>query len=585
MVAMVTDHDRKQDARIDANSEAILRQTEYLREIRNHFCPEAEEKRAKRLMKAVTIPIIKAIAVTAFIGGMWDVVVWLENKHDIKTMSRRYAAVAKDIYYGENNPDVAAQFLDKAIELQGANAEYRFLRAYMQGMAATRTLLNLDRPFTKEELDQAHTAYAEALFLQGLRPKRSEPYVLEAQILAALKETERAENALDTALQLDGQNSFVHLRLAQVRMDRKDDAGAEKALDDALRLDPESKWVWLWKGVFARESKRDPGQARACYEKALAIDPKFDMAWYNMAWTWMDPPAKDYPKAREALQKALALNPDYKEACYAMGMTYGYEDNYPVAKVWMDKSIALDPSFLTAIKWRGVLYGEMGDHAAAVADFDRAILLDPANADLFVRRAKAEEKLGRAEDALRDLRFALELKPDAKRTWMYLGDVLLAVGNPKGALESFAKAVEIDPEYDDALGRVASAFDTLGDRDAALEKIDAAIAAAKLNPKLFWLRKAGLLQSWGRLEEAAECCVTARTLDSRHAAAWKKEVEIRKALGQRAPLLGAMEAYLDLVPTDTQMRDEFQNLQKDGDGSGDSAPLPDGGSSGEDANP
>lgn len=577
---MVTEHDRQQDQRIDANAEAIRRQTEYLREIRNHFCPEAEEKRAKRLMKAVTIPIIKAIAVTAFIGGMWDVVVWLENKHDIRTMSRRYAAVAKDIYYGENNPEVAGQFLDKAIELQGANAEYRFLRAYMQGMAATRKLLNLDRPCTKEELDQAHTAYAEALFLEGLRPKRAEPCVLKAQILAALKETERAEDALHRALQLDGTNAFVHLRLAQVRMDRKDSDGAEEALADALRLDPESKWVWLWKGVFARESKRDVEEARHCYEKAIAIDPKFDMAWYNMAWTWMDAESRDYPKAREALQKALALNPDYKEACYAMGLTYGYEDNYPVAKVWMDKAIALDESFLTAIKWRAIIFGEMGNHAGAVADCDRAILLDPANADLYVRRAKAEGKLGRADDALRDLRFALELKPDAKRTWMYMGDILLSVGNPKGALESFAKAVEIDPEYDDALGRMASALDVLGDREGALEKMDAAIAAAKLNPKLFWLQKAGLLQSWGRLEEAAECCVTARTLDPRHAAAWKKEAEIQQALGKREKQLAAMESYLELVPTDTQVRDEFQNLQKGGDGDDAPAPRPDDGVSG-----
>jgi tetratricopeptide (TPR) repeat protein len=564
VAAMVTKHDRKQDVRIDANEEAIRRQTEYLREIRNHFCPEAEQARYKRLVKAVTIPIIKVIAVTAFIGGMWDVVVWLENKYDLKTMSRRYAEVAKSIYYGENNPEVAGQFLDKAIELQGANAEYRFLRAYMQGMAATRKLLNLDRPFTKEELDQAHAAYAEALFLQGLRPKRAEPYVLKAQILAALKETERAENALNRALELDGTNAFVHLRLAQVRMDRKDADGAEKALADALRLDPESKWVWLWKGIFARESKRDVEGARNCYGKALAIAPKFDMAWYNMAWTWMDAKSRDYPKAREALQKALALNPDYKEACYAMGMTYGYEDNYPVAKIWMDKAVALDGSFLTAIKWRGIVSGEMGDHAGAVADFDRAILLDPANADLYVRRAKAEEKLGRAGDALRDLRFALDLKPDAKRTWMYLGDVLLSAGNPEGALESFAKAVEIDPDYDDALGRMASALDVLGDRNAALEKMDAAIAAAKLNPKLFWLQKADLLESWGRLAEAAACCEKAHALDPDFAAAWKKEAEIRKALSDREGCLRALETYLEIVPTDSSMREELRIMQASG---------------------
>lgn len=231
--------------------------------------------------------------------------------------------------------------------------------------------------------------------------------------------------------------------------------------------------------------------------------------------------------------------------------------------------------FLTAIKWRGIICGEMGDHAGAERDFDRAILLDPMNADLYVRRAKACEKLGRPDDALRDLRFALELNPKAKRTWMYMGDVLRGGGNPTSALECFGKAVELDPEYDDALGRMAAVLDELGDRDGALARMDEAIAAAKLNPKLFWLQKAGLLQSWGRLEEAAECCVTARTLDPRHAPAWKKEAEILKAQGNREGTLRAMEAYLELVPTDTQMRDEIQALQNGGEEEPGTAPQVD----------
>ena len=200
---MATEHDKIQDRRIADNEAAIRAQTEYLREIRNHFLPEAEATRLKRLARTVVSPLVKTIAVVAFVGGMWDVVVWLENRYDVRTMARRYADVASEIYYGENNPDVAASFLDKAIELRGDYAEYRYLRAYMKGMAATRTLLNLDRPLSKAELDKAHEAYAEALFLRGLKPDRAEPWVLMAQISAALKETERAEAELGKALDAD----------------------------------------------------------------------------------------------------------------------------------------------------------------------------------------------------------------------------------------------------------------------------------------------------------------------------------------------------------------------------------------------
>ena len=555
-----------QDERIAANSEAIKgnaeairRQTEYLHEIRDYFIP-GEEARFKRFAKYVVTPLVKVIALVAFIGGMWDVIAWVLARHEIRTMADRYAQVAKEVYYSENNPDVAAQFLDKAIELQDGNADYRYLRAYMQGMATTRKFLNLDRPFTKAELDRAHTAYAEALFLQNLRPSRSEPYVMKAQIFAALKETERAEEALSKALSLDPCNSFVHLRLAQVRMDRKDAAGAEASLGEALRLDPKSKWVWLWKGVFMRELKKDIVKARACYENALAIDPKFDMAWYNMGWTWMDKSSKDYAKAREAFQKALELNPDYKEACYAMGMSYGYEDNYPVAKVWMDKAVALDQAFLTAIKWRGIICGEMKDYAGAVADFDKAILLDPKNADLYVRRAKMNEGLGKADDALRDLRFALDINPGAKRTWMYLGDVYRAADNMKSALDCYEKSVAIDSGYDDALARMADALNALGRREEASAKIDAAISAAKFNKKRFLLQKAGLLASWNRLDEAVKCCVQARDVDPRYAEAWRMEAKYKKANQDMAGFKGALSEYLKLVPTDQEARFEYQSF-------------------------
>ena len=87
------------------------------------------------------------------------------------------------------------------------------------------------------------SAYAEARFLQGLRPNRPEPYVLQAQILASLKETERAEVALAKAQEIAPRNAFVHLRMALTRMDRKDVAGAEAALDEAQHLDPSSKFL------------------------------------------------------------------------------------------------------------------------------------------------------------------------------------------------------------------------------------------------------------------------------------------------------------------------------------------------------
>ena len=169
------------------------------------------------------------------------------------------------------------------------------------------------------------------------------------------------------------------------------------------------------------------------------------------------------------------------------------------------------------------------------------------------------EGLGKADDALRDLRFALDINPGAKRTWMYLGDVYRAAGNMKSAFDCYDKAVAIDPGYDDALARMANAFNALGRREEAAAKIDAAISAAKFNKKRFLLQKADLLASWHRLDEAVKCCVQARNVDPRYAEAWRMEAKYRKASKDLKGFKQAMSTYLELVPTDQKARVEYQS--------------------------
>lgn len=552
---MISEHDKVQDRRIAANAKAIESLVKYMREVRDHFEPiyglaeKVPEKWTKTVIKLRTLAKLGVVfVILAKIGG------WYFNKQTLHKMADRYAEVARRLYYTENNPDVALPFVDKALEIEKESPEYIFFKAYINGMAATRDLLNLGRPFNKAELDRAHQAYAEAVFLQGLEPKRPEPYILQGQILAALKETARAKEVIQKAVELDSNSDFALIRLAMVQLDEKDIAGAEASLAKALELNPKSKWAWLWKGVVAMDFKKDPKAARDCCDKALEIDPKLDLAIYNRGWTYATGKEKRYDLAREEMKKALAVNPDYKEACYAMGMFYGYEDNYTVAKVWMDKAIAMDANFLLAHKWRGIICGEMAQYEEAVKSFDAAIQLDPMNADLYVRRAKMSVALGKLDDALRDLNFAYELEPKAKRTLLYLGDVYQKVGNDEKALSFYEKAVAVDENYDDAYSHKATLLAKLNRSEEAVAAIDLAIKVSTYKPERFWLQKGDTLEASGKSESAVECYAKARTLAPRFAEAWKKEAMTLKKLGKADGARVAAKMYLELVPTDTEIK-------------------------------
>ena len=552
---MVSDHDKLQDKRIAANAKAISNLVKYMREIRDHFEPiyglaeKVPEKWTKTVLKLRTFAKLSIIVVLiAKLGG------WYFNKQTLHKMADRYAEVARRLYYTENNPDVALPFVDKALEIEKESPEYIFFKAYIKGMAATRDLLNLGRPFNKKELDRAHQAYAEAVFLQGLDPKRPEPYILQGQILAALKETARAKEAITKAVEIDPQSDFALIRLAMVQLDEKDVPGAEASLEKALALNSKAKWAWLWKGVIAMDFKKDPAAARDCCDKALEIDPKFDLALYNRGWTYATGKEKNYDLARAEMKKALAVNPDYKEACYAIGMFYGYEDNYPVAKVWMDKAVALDANFLLAHKWRGIICGEMAQYEEAISSFGSAILLDPMNADLYVRRAKMSVVLGKIDDALRDLNFAYELDPSAKRTLLYLGDVYLKANSADKALTFYDKAIAADEKYDEAYSRKAALLVQMKKPDEALAAIGLAISVTDYKPERFWLQKGTILESAGRREDAVECFVKARTLAPCFAAAWRSEALVLKKLGKVDAARKAAKAYLDLSPADEDFK-------------------------------
>lgn len=394
--------------RIDVNEEAIRRQTEILQEILYFHKPWLKSEWKTKFRTKFYGPALKILAMVTLWTGAIKTVQWYYNYCKIEKMGREYVRVANRMYYEEANPEIALEFLDKAVKLCDGKAEYKFMKAYIEGLAATRLLLNLGRPYTKQELDRVHRCLADAALLQELEPRRAEPYLLQGQILVALKDYDRAEQALRRALELDPESDYIHVRMGQLLAERGNYEAARVEFDAALVRNPRSKWAWLWKGVLERTGFKNLEAARKCYQTALQFDPKFDLALYNEGWTWAD--EKQYAKARQYMHKALLVNPGYKEAVYSIGMFYGYEDNYSVAKTWMDKSIAMDPMFLEGYKWRGVVNWEMKDYKAALADYNMAIHLDPMNPDLYRRRARVYERMGDVQAAERDVKFMKELK-------------------------------------------------------------------------------------------------------------------------------------------------------------------------------
>jgi len=560
------DHEQAQDKRISDHDELLRKQTEYLCEIKNHFVPEPEEEtvQEKRWKKYIAVLAAKICLVITGILAVWDVGTWYVNHLQVKRMASRYATVASEIYYQENNPQVALSFIDRAIELDDKNAEFRYMQAYINGMAAVRQLLNLDRPYTKAELDQAHQSLAQAIFLKGLKKRRPEPHILKGQIYLALKEYDRALNEINLAITFDEKSEYAYVRLGTLLAEKGESDKSLDAFKKAIEINPNSKWGWLWTGVVLAQQKKDIPGARKAYRKAIEVDGRFDLAWYNYGMTWLAG-EKNYEKARELLEKATTLNPDYKEAYYALGMVYGYQNRYEIAKVYMDKAIALDDKFLTAFKWRGIIWGELGNFKESLSDFNKAIELDPKNAGLYLRRAKAYEKSGQLDNAIRDLRFSLEIEPGKERTLLYLGNVFLQAGEHLKAMDYYNQALKIRKDYDEAYAQMAKACAALDQIDKAIDAVSTAIEVTAYQAERFYFQRGKLYERAGRKDLALSDYCEARSLRSGYADAWLSEAKLLKDSGEIAASLIAVNRYIEQRPQDKdaqKLRDELLELEK-----------------------
>jgi len=577
-------------------ADLLQRQAKAAERIAEHLAPEAEERRLARVRRLITQSALRIALVIGLVLGAWELLVWAHGNWEIRALADNYAHVANEIFYKENNPQVAQSFLSQAIELNPNEPSYRFLESYIAGMAAARNLFNLDRPLTKGELDQSHDALAKAIFLEKQAPGEPESAILRGQIYAALKDYERARDSISLAINRirlnhneppssvfttasaglhsvfdaigvtmlanrmggsstkraagfseKGSLSFAYVRLALIESKQGHQKIAMNHLETALKIDPDSKWANLWKGVFYGEQKRWT-EARAQYDKALAIDPRFDLAYYNRGWTYLMEKPRDYKSARSMFQKALSVNPDYKEANYGLGMVYGYQNKYQVALRYLTQAIEIDELFLTGWKWRAIVHDELGFFDQSLADFSSAISLDPANDDLYVRRARVLKKKKEYEAALEDLLLAKDFNPANYRIPFYTGQVFAELGQTDSAIDEFSKALELRPNYGEALIGRAEGYEKLGQIDLAVADFDRAVESVTYRRERVLHQRGQFFLRRDDFRSALNDFKLAREVNPRYARSWLAEAKTALRLDQRDQAKVSIDEYLKLMP-------------------------------------
>ncbi|HEY1583945.1 MAG TPA: hypothetical protein VGF73_12695, partial [Chthoniobacterales bacterium] len=156
------------------------------------------------------------------------------------------------------------------------------------------------------------------------------------------------------------------------------------------------------------------------YEKAIALDPDFALAYAQLAYSqlsrhWNVKPltASELAAVKVTIDHALALAPNLPEAHLALGYYdyWGFR-RYDEAIVEFKRTLQLAPSNALALSGLGYIARRTGQMQQSLGYLQRAISLSPRDADLFSNYGNSLQLVRRYRDAEQQLQSSLALAPD-----------------------------------------------------------------------------------------------------------------------------------------------------------------------------
>ena len=164
--------------------------------------------------------------------------------------------------------------------------------------------------------------------------------------------------------------------------------------------------------------RRRSAEAEGHFRKAIALDPRFALAWAGLADTLAL--QIDYggratdavlDEADTAAARALELDPDLAEAWASAGLIAMNRPELERAEQMLRRAIALNPNYAPAHHWLSFTLSDLGRRDEALTAAERAVVLDPRSAIINTWLGVVRATVGRFDDALVALMQAIEIDP------------------------------------------------------------------------------------------------------------------------------------------------------------------------------
>jgi adenylate cyclase len=206
-----------------------------------------------------------------------------------------------------------------------------------------------------------------------------------------------------------------------------------------------------------RFNKEGNALARETIEKAIALDPRYPVAYLLLAMTHFRDvvlkstitPKKSMAKSIELTQKAIALDEALAQAYGFLAVLLGATKRHEKAMALAERAVALNPnSAAVYMHLGGALNYSAGKHEEAIAAFKKAIRFNPfPPLHYLLWLAVACRDAGRYEEAISTCGKILQQEPDYLFAHTCLASCYALMNRNEEARAEAAEVLRIDPKF------------------------------------------------------------------------------------------------------------------------------------------
>jgi eukaryotic-like serine/threonine-protein kinase len=303
--------------------------------------------------------------------------------------------------------------------------------------------------------------------------------------------TEAALGAFDQAVRLDPNFAIAHAARGEALwfryVDTREPSAAQEAIAagyTALRLDPNRANVRYSLAVSLAGSGR-LDEAIDELQRALALQPNYDDARRELGNALAVKGRLD--EAVVEYRKAIELRPNFWGHYSSLGVNLYRAARYDEAIEAFKKVIELQPDNYFGYQQLGTVYQAKGDDERAMEQYQRANSIRPSAA-AYANLGAIYHRRGLFTTGIAAYQESIKLRPNAPGTFRNLGDAYARVGRVADARAAYREAIrlteaelKVNPNDAVNVASLAVYYAKAGDRKMARETLERAQQFAPAN--------------------------------------------------------------------------------------------------------